>query len=257
MTKALLGLIVLAAPLTGCASLSTFGLARTLNQGAVQGWVAPEGGGVVAINNTSTSGSGIGYPLLEGGVRYGVTDRVELGGRLGFNGVALEGKFGLLRSPTMESGFNLSLNPGVGFVGFGASSGSTGGGGGFVGTLSFYLPVLMGIDVGGHEIVIGPRLIDQVLFGSFTDSAGSTTSTANLLYLGGSFGVAFRASDSVRILPEASVGVPVNTSVNDTGSSAFGGLIFQLGVGILFGSSDQYTTPAPAPAPAPAPVRYR
>ena len=51
-----------------------------------------------------------------------MTDNVELGGKLGFNGITLESKFGLVRSPTMDSGVNLSLAPQVGFIGYGAGS---------------------------------------------------------------------------------------------------------------------------------------
>jgi hypothetical protein len=240
--------------MTGCASFSTFGLARTLNKGAVQGWVAPGGGGVVAIN--SKASGGVGYPLLEGGVRVGVTDNIELGGRLGFNGITAEGKFGLLRPPTTDSGFNLSLNPGVGFIGYGASTsaGSTSSGG-FVGVLTFHLPILMGIDFGGHELVIGPRAIDQVLFGTFSSSTagGSASSVANIFYAGGSIGFAIKVSGGFRIMPEIAIGVPVVASVSDVGSSAFGGLLFQGGVGFLFGSSNQYDPPAP-PVTAPPPT---
>src|SRR5262249_22308083 len=131
--------------LTGCGSFSSFGLARTLNKGAVQGWVAPSGGGAVSINS-KTRGA-VGYPLLEGGVRYGVTERVELGGKLGFNGITADGKFGLIRSPAMDSGFNLSVDPAVGFIGYGAGgSTSSGDAGGFIGVLTLSLPVLIGFD---------------------------------------------------------------------------------------------------------------
>jgi hypothetical protein len=239
--------------MTGCASFSTFGLARTLNKGAIQGWVAPGGGGVVAINGRTTGG--VGYPLLEGGVRVGVTDNIELGGRLGFNGITAEGKFGLVRPPTTDSGFNLSLNPGVGFIGYGASASSgTTSGGGFFGVLTFHLPVLMGIDFGGHELVIGPRAIDQVIFGNFATSSGGTSSVANIFYAGGSIGIAIKVSGGFRIMPEVAIGVPVVASVTDVGSSAFGGLLFQGGVGFLFGSRNQYDPPEPPPTSAPPPA---
>src|SRR5581483_2936594 len=96
-----LGLLVMTQ--TGCPSFSTFGLARTLNKGAVQGLVAPGCGGAIAIGNKTGTTVGAGYPLLEGGVRVGVTDHVEVGGRLGFNGITGEGKFALIRSETTDS----------------------------------------------------------------------------------------------------------------------------------------------------------
>lgn len=239
---------VVVAPLTGCASFSTFGLARTLNRGTVQGWVAPSGGGAVATS--SGSSVGVGYPFLEGGVRVGVTDNVELGGKLGFNGITLESKFGLVRSPTMEHGVDLSLAPQVGFIGYGASTSSGGSSSSaFVGVLTFQLPVLFGIDFGGHELVFGPRVVDQVLFGVASSGGTGGSGTANLFYVGGSIGIAIRASAAVRVLPEVAIGVPVYASESDVGSSSFGGLIFQGGLGVLFGSSDQYEAPPPPPLP--------
>lgn len=234
--------------LSGCASVSTMGLARTLNKGAVQGWVAPGGGGVLAIASTpGAAAPGIGYPMVEGGVRFGVTDHFELGGKLGFSGIGIEGKIGLIRTPTMDSGVNLSLNPGATFVGIGVNNV-------FVGTVSFHLPVLIGIDFAGHELVIGPRLIDQVVIGS----SGASGTSLNILYGGGSLGVALRVSPGFRILPEFSFGVPFFVSGSTTGggtTSALGagGLIFQAGVGFLFGSSDQYERAEPLPALTPPP----
>jgi len=243
--------------LTGCPSVSTFGLARTLNQGAVQGWVAPGGGAsfVSTTSGTSTATATAAYPVLEGGVRYGITDRVELGGRLGFSGVSVDGKFGLVRSPNMEHGVNLSLDPGVGFIGYGASAGSgSSSSSTFIGVLNLTLPVLFGIDFGGHELVLGPRLIDQVFFGNVASSSGGTSAsgsgTGDVLYVGGSIGFAIRASAAVRIIPEVSVGVPVWASFDQSStSSGFGGLAFQGGVAIVFGSSNQYEAPEPPPPP--------
>jgi hypothetical protein len=110
--------------------------------------------------------------------------------------------------------------------------------------LTFHLPLLFGIDFGGHELVIGPRLIDQVLFGTFGNSGGSSGSTtANIFYAGGSIGFAARVSPGVRIVPEVAVGVPAYATVADVGSSALNALIIQGGVGFLFGSSNQYDPP--------------
>jgi hypothetical protein len=190
-------LSLLALLATGCASTSTMGLARTLNKGAVQGWVAGEGGGIIVPATTSSPGSsgpGTGYPMVEGGVRFGASDHVELGARLGFNGLTLEGKFALLRSPTMDSGVNLSLNPMVGF--FGLTLGSA-----FLGNVAFQLPVLIGIDFAGHELVFGPRLYDQLYFGGVSTGTTSGSVALNLLSAGGSIGFAIKAQrDSLDFL---------------------------------------------------------
>lgn len=234
---------------TGCASTSTMGLARTLNKGAVQGWVAAEGGGIIVPSTTSTTGggAGTGYPMVEGGVRVGASDHVELGARLGFNGLGLEGKFALVRSPTMDSGINLSLNPMVGF--FGLSVGSA-----FIGNVSFQLPVLIGIDFAGHELVFGPRIYDQLYFGGVSTGGTNSSALLNILSAGGSIGVAFKVGP-VRILPEVSVLVPfLATGAVSGGGSAgtgvgVGGFVFQAGLGFLFGSRDAYERAQPLPPP--------
>jgi hypothetical protein len=155
----------------------------------------------------------------------------------------------------MERGFNLSLDPGVGFIGYGATA--TGGGASssaFVGVLNAYLPILFGIDFGGHELILGPRVLDQVFFGNTSSGSSSASGVGNVLYLGGSIGFAIRASSVFRILPEVAIGVPVWESADNAGSSSvFGGLAFQGGIAFLFGSSTQYEEPPPPPPPMRAP----
>lgn len=241
---------------SGCASTSTMGLARTLNKGAFQGWVAAEGGGIIAAGASPGSpASGTGYPMVEGGVRVGASDHVELGARLGFNGLGIEGKFALLRSPTMDTGVNLSLNPMIGF--FGIALGSL-----FGGNLSFQVPLLIGIDFSGHELVFGPRIYDQIYFGGIAGTGTGTGSAAiNLLSAGGSVGIALKAGP-LRILPEFSVLVPFLATGGVTGGggvasgAGVGGFIFQAGIGLLFGSRDSYERPEPLPPPVgpPPPV---
>lgn len=231
------------------------GLARTLNAGKVQGWVAPEGAGVVAVQGSSSVG--VGYPNIEGGVRVGLTDHFELGGKLGLSGITVDGKIGLIRSASMDQGFNLSIDPGIGFIGFGTGASAGGASGGaFIGTVSFHLPVLFGIDFAGHELVIGPRLSDQFVF----SGSGSSSATANFFAVGGSVGFAIRLGRSFRILPEVAVSVPVVASAGISGLGAvsgagFGGFLIQGGIGFLFGSADAYESeepPPPPPLPAPS-----
>lgn len=241
----------------GCASTSTMGLARTLNKGAVQGWVGLEGGGIIAAP-TSGGSAGVGYPMVEGGVRVGASDHVELGARLGFNGIGLEGKFALVRSATMDRGINLSLAPQVGFFGIGV-------GPIFVGSLTAQLPLLIGIDFGGHELVLGPKLFNQVYFVGVSDSSGGGGgAVVDLLSAGASIGFAIKAGP-VRIVPEVSAVIPFFASGAVTGVSGaatgtgVGGVIFQAGIGLLFGSANSYERPEPLPTfepPPPQPMPY-
>lgn len=243
----------------GCLSTSTMGLARTLNKGAVQGWAAVEGGGVVAVAPTASTGgvpvstaSGTGYPMVEGGVRFGASDHVELGARLGFNGIGIEGKVAFLRSPTMDSGLNLSINPQVGF--FGVTLGSV-----FFGVISAQLPVLFGIDFGGHELVFGPKLHNQLYLAGTSGTSADATAAIDLLSVGGSVGFAIKLGP-VRLMPEVSFIVPFFASGAVTGSSAvsgvgLGGFAFQGGIALLFGTREGYERPEPVPmSPPPMPV---
>lgn len=265
----LLVMVIAAVSSMGCLSASTMGLARTLNKGAVQGWASAAGGGIIASAPTASTGgvptttsTGTGYPMVEGGVRVGVSDHVELGGRLGFNGIGIEGKFGFVRSPTMDSGINVSLAPQVGFVGIGVA-------GAFVGVVTMQLPVLIGIDFGGHELVLGPKLHNSIYFAGVSAGGSSANAVIDLLSAGASVGFAIKAGP-VRLLPEVSFVVPFFASAGASASGTsgavasgvgVGGFAFQIGFGILFGSSESYeraeepiVSPPPMPAPAPVPM---
>lgn len=258
-----IGLLVLVV-FTGCASTSTMGLARTLNQGAVQGWVAAEGGANVPVTTTpgSTTTTAVGYPMLEGGVRFGASDHVELGAKLGFNGIGLEGKFALVRPETMDNGINVSIAPQASFVGIAVPGAS-------IGNFTAQLPVLIGFDFAGHELVLGPRLHNQFAFGTLSTNNGLESVSLNLLSAGMTVGFAIKVGASVRIVPEIALLVPFFAAVgaNTSGTSSVvagagvGGFSLQAGVGFLFGSRDAYERPAarefapPAPQPMPYPVQ--
>lgn len=256
--------VVLALIASGCASTSTMGLARTLNRGAVQGWVAAEGGANVPVTTTpgSTTTTAVGFPNVEGGVRFGASDHVELGAKLGFNGIGLEGKFALARPETMDNGVNVSIAPQASFVGIAAPGAS-------VGNLTAQLPLLVGFDFSGHELVLGPRLHNQFAFGTVSTGNGIESVSLNLLSAGMTVGFAIKVGASVRIVPEVALLVPFFAAVgaNTSGTSSVvagagvGGFSLQAGVGFLFGSRDAYERPrprvedAPLPQPMPYPVQ--
>jgi hypothetical protein len=161
-----------------------------------------------------------------------VSNAVDLGFRLGSSGVEFQTKF-LLTSRSSPL-VNVSLNPLVnGFVWFGASG--TSGPGGLVG---FQLPVLIGFNTGnGSEIVLGPRLIDLLLFGVASTASG----TRNILLAGGSVGWNIRLTDHFRMHPEVGVVFPLLGMVNSTGTLATGGFTLagiglQASLGLQFGN---------------------
>ncbi len=232
--RRLLGLALLAALLsTGCATFTTLGSARTIDEGTSQLFVAPEMGRV------KRNGKPLWSPQLELGARYGLTESVELGLRLWLPNASLDAKVQLLRSPSEHEGLDLALDPSFGYLG--GFSGTATGEGDTLHVLTFGLPLLAGWNVGGgHQVVGSVKVIDQVWTGT-----GDATMTANLLFLGGSLGFVWRVTDGFRISPELGAGFPLAQTLSGFGTEVgFDGLSGQVGVAFLFGGD---APPPPAP----------
>jgi len=224
-------MLLLGALASGCATYTTLGSARTIDEGTSQLYVAPE------LSRTKRFGKPLFSPQLELGARYGLTEDVELGLRLWLPNASLGAKVQLHRSPSEHEGFDLALEPSVGYLG--GFSGTATGEGDTLHVLTFGLPVLAGWNVGGgHQLVGSLRVIDQVWTG--TDDS---TMTANLVFLGGSVGFVFLATEGLRLVPEVGVGFPVVQTLSGFGSDVgFDGLSGQVGLAVLFGGD------APPPA---------
>jgi len=247
---------------TGCFTNSVLTLARTNPKGTVTGYFGPSG---VVLTAPGSGGGTAGLAQIEGGFHYSVHDRVEVGLKAYIPGLAFDTKVGFIRSPTGESGFNLSIDPEIGIMGFGVGSSSNSGSGGRTssgagaGALTFSVPLLLGIDLAGHELVIAPRVTDWLaIIGS-----GGVSGGANLVYVGGGIGMAFRITPRFRLMPNVSVMVPVvGTAFTNgtTGTATWdsGALVAQFGLGFLFGGVDErarapMVMPAPVGAPLPPP----
>jgi hypothetical protein len=220
---------------TGCASLTSMQTASVVPDGKVRGFFAPETVGVV----TSESGSGTSSafaPQVEGGVRVGVGSGWDIGAKAWLLGFEIDGKYQFLDA----GGHILSVGPGLGY--FGANS-SGSGSSDSLNVITFYLPLYYGLRMGNHELVISPKAIDQLIYGSGTDADGKTSSSGNVLWVGGSLGMAFKLGTSLRLMPEISVMYPAyinGTTISATGSSSSGGVsgnavMVQAGIGFLFG----------------------
>ncbi|MDC0712439.1 hypothetical protein POL68_28515 [Stigmatella sp. ncwal1] len=228
---------------TGCASISHVQTADTLGQGKFQFAVEPgiQGVGILSEDDSSASAAdfddiddgdsdfdGAAYPHVDLALRYGVTDRFDLGIRLGFSLAELQTKF-LLTSPDNPD-LAISLAPSISGVYIGSDDDD-------VGYTNLALPLLIGFKTdGGSEFVLGPRVSGARVSVGGDDANGSV----NVLSVGGSIGYALRIGSGFRLMPEVAFSVPVVGSVNSSDSdsevlSGFDGGFFQVKLGFLFG----------------------
>lgn len=218
-----LALLTALALLAGCPSFSTMGTARTLPKGKGQFFVAP-GGMVLKDFQRDSTGQyeSFGLPTVEFGGRYGVTDGVEVGGKVWMMGAELDTKFALLRAPTGDAGLDVALAPAVSLYPF--TSGDQDATYGWL-----HLPLLVGVNLGGSQLVLGPRVSGMLITGSGDDISA--------VWLGGSVGFAWKVGDGFRILPELSVAYPAHVTVGATTSTDLvpDGAIIQGSIGLLFG----------------------
>lgn len=224
----------------GCWSASTMGSARTLPRGKVQGFIAP---GVVGIGGNGTTNV---FPQFEGGIRVGVTDRVELGAKAWLVGFNVDAKIGIVRPASPLNGFNLSVAPGIGLLGGTTNLGYLGSLG--ASGVNFYLPLLMGFRFAGHELTLAPKVVDtQWVFNN-----GNSTTAENWLFLGSSLGFSIKLGEFVRLIPEVSFLAHV---LRFSGGTTVTGneVIFQGGIGLAFGGSEEEPIVAPPPPPFASP----
>ncbi|MDP3235416.1 MAG: hypothetical protein Q8N26_21720 [Myxococcales bacterium] len=245
--------LTLAVLALGCASVGNVQRADTIGKGNFQVGLEP-GVQVAQVTGVGT----IPFPHLDASFRFGVSESVDIGLRAGWSFLEAQGKF-LVTKPG-DPKLAVSIAPTFGGIALGAS-GST------IGILHFALPALIGFKFGDNELVLGPRLQGYYVFGS----AASGGAGALLLGTGGTVGYAFQVSETVAIMPELGVVVPVFAAAGSTGTmgaSGFGigGVVGQFKLGILIGKrrkaldADDLTPPPPPPnepsaPPPPLPVR--
>ena len=202
-------LLLVASLLCGCPSASLLGTARTMDKGKTQ-WALELATTGTVFTRTPTSGQPFNIgPTAELGTRHGLTDRVELGGRLWGSGVQVDGKFALLRTPD-ERGLDLSLAPSAGVVVSPL--------GNQVPNIPLQLAVLGGWGFDVVYVTVGARLMDQIVF---------YQGPINTFWGGFNLGVALKLSDRIRLMPEVALMVPFRSNVNE--------VYFQSGLGVLFG----------------------
>lgn len=211
--------IALLPVLGGCATLGTFQNAETLGKGNWEVGVEPSLAGLADGLDTEP------FPAVAVSGRIGVGDRVDLGGRVGSGGVELTGKFGLTHR---EARVPVS-------VGLSAAGMSVGYAGDTVTALTAQVPLLVGVRMGAHELVLGPKLH---LFHMGASYAGSSEA---LWSVGGSAGFSARVGPTVKLVPELAFAVPVlnvSSGEDDTDYALRKDppIVLQVGMGFLFGN---------------------
>lgn len=211
-------LVFCAAQWQACATLGSLQTADTVGAGRLQVGVEP---GVTALLPRTSSELPSLTPQFDVSVRYGAAERLDLGVRAGQSGLGLETKVMLTPrewpllvsvAPALSAKLEPSGEP-LSIVGetFGAA-----------------LPLLIGVRLGPHQLVLGPRVQGFV----FLPNDGATSSYRVVL-AGGTVGVALRVSRAVAVMPELALLLPVVQGGDAPRLGA--GVPVQLKLGFLLG----------------------
>ncbi len=239
---------------TGCLSMGSVQTASTLGKGNFQ--IAAEPGIYGAnINGSGAPTQADPIPHFDVAFRYGVTDRFDLGIRGGWSLFELQTK--VLLTPPEHERLAISIAPSLGAIFLG---GNTSGSGTSVSYFNLAVPILIGIKhFRANELIFGPR-INNMLF-ALGDQSGSAA--VYLFAVGGTVGYQFAIGDFFKILPELAINVPVASSSSigkqQIAGAGFGGVIWQLKVGLIFGrgskrAPEPMEVGPPPPMPPPEPV---
>ena len=215
---------VLCAGLSGCA-VSSYTTAHTLAKGGARFWVAPQ------ALRVGVSASPQTMPFVELGTRYGLTDDVEVGVRLGA-GLQADTKIALRRRHAPSDRLTLALAPGVGYIGnfSGTPTGADGDDLHFVGaSVPLYATWRLRDAL---DLTLAPRL--SWLMQYVETSSASTTHT---VAWGASLNLAWQVSKSVALVPEVSIATPFFRALTGVGTVWGSGYqrVLQAGVAIVFG----------------------
>ena len=220
MTRAF-SLLTIAALLGGCAAHTSVTTAHTVGQGNFQGAIEPGVGSV----------SGLTAPTFNAAFRYGVSEKVDLGARLGSTAYEVTGKYMF----TDTEGTVVSIAPA-------ATLFALGGGGAVGGFFTASTPVLIGIPVGESQFIVGPN---WVIFSAF-GGGGGTSAGALTMGPGAHLAYSAKLGDKFRLHPELSLKLPgvINFASAGAGGSSVSGGATSAGIpvvgftlGMLFGGN--------------------
>lgn len=167
--------------LLACATIGTLQRAQTAGEDQLQVALEP---GLYGVQEGGETGL---LPYGNVAARYGVTDALDVGARVGFSGAELQAKW---RITPADAPVVVAVAPNAGGLFLGEAN-----------LVTAQVPVLVEVPLGAHALVLGPK--------AWMLSAGAGDSRASLLALGGSVGLALRLGPSFVLLPEYAAVRPV------------------------------------------------
>lgn len=185
---------------TACVTVGSAQKAETLGAGVLQLGVEPGAG--LAVPRAQTAPQP--FPDVNVAARYGVSERVDLGLRVGTTVLEASAKL-LLTSPAHKR-LAVSVVPSVS----GAFLPSQGLDAQMRWGLALSLPCLVGIELSPRtQLVLGPRAIGSLEVVSNAVDGRPASARTLALSLGTSLGVAFELTEGLALLPEVGFVVPV------------------------------------------------
>ena len=144
--------------LAGCPSLSTLQTPRTVPQGEVRFGLGFEAVGIKtaahtdSATGTTTPSQSVTFPQFEFTARYGLTDNIDIGGKLYLIGAELGLKYQFLRGP-----LDVAIAPAASYISFGSSNDSSSSS---ISATYLHLPLLFGLNLNENfALSFGPKLL--------------------------------------------------------------------------------------------------
>jgi hypothetical protein len=224
--------------LAGCPSLSTMQTPSTVPKNQVR-----FGFGLEGVGYSETSGS-VTAPQMELSARYGVTDEIDVGGKLYFLGAEVGAKYQAVRGQV-----DVAIAPALSYISISATA-SDGSDSKFS-VAYLHLPILIGLNVNDRlTLGFGPKLMYVLASGSASSGMEASSVTSDGIMTGGYGQIAFRVGDAFWLAPEINVYKPFTENAK--------GVVYQGGLMFLFGGAPARHDPAPmgqpmGPMPAPPP----
>jgi hypothetical protein len=211
-----LGALALAIVSTGCASFSTHLTPRPTSQGKTE-----IDAHVDVLAFTDDDGTRAVLPNVEMSIRYGLSDTVDIGGKLNAAGVEMNSRVALV----LSDGFDLGVVPGAGVL---AASGTAGHP--QVVLLTFGMPLLAGVRVTPTTtLLLGAKFSVHIATGKpENNDVGFASSGEVVLYPGGVIGLELMLTDNFALFPEINFLFPYLIDFDKFTRPVYqGGLAFQ------------------------------